>query len=498
MVNKKLVLKNIVYSVGTRIIILIIGIILPRLLITSFGSEINGLLSTVTQIFTYLALLESGIGNSAINALYKPLEEKNYLEANEIAGEARQYYRKVSSIYGIAIVIFSVIYPFLARTTLRKELVFGIIILQGAANFIGYYFTAVYSQILTADGRGFINQNISFFSYVLSSMIKIVLIILGCNVIAVQLGYFIVSVVKIPIIRNLCKKKYPWLDFKVVENKNRLKERGAFVVHEISNTIFNNTDVFLISTFCSFSMASVYYVYNLVFSSITTILTTANSGLGFVLGQNKDKELSQLRWIYDAYVTLYNWAVYTLFTVALILITPFVRLYTAGVNDIDYLIPGLPELFFAICLLSGVRSTGALLITVSGHAEKTKNRSILEAIINLGASLILVNIFGIKGVLYGTIIALLYRTNDIIIYANIKILKRSPVKEYVYCGINLGIFLAVFVLFKSIDLEINTYLSFFRDAVIIFILIGMVYLLAAMILNQSLIKRFVNLIKKKK
>lgn len=497
MIKKKLVAKNIIYSSITRLIILVIGIIIPRLLITSFGSEVNGLLSTVTQIFTYLALVEAGIGNSAINALYKPLGEKDFREANEVAGEARDYYRRVSVVYGIAIIVFSVVYPFLAKTNLSKSLVFWVIILQGAANFIGYYYTAVYTQLLTADGKGYINQNISFFTYLLSSIIKIVLILLGYNVIAVQIGYFIVSIVKVPIVMGLCRKKYPWLDFKVEKYNNRLKERSAFIVHEISSTIFNNTDVFLISTFCSFSMASVYYVYNLVYSSLTTLLTTASSGLGFVIGQNKDKGVKQLSRIYDVYTMFYDWMVYTLFTVSFILIIPFVKLYTAGVTDIDYLISGLPLLFSIISLLSGVRASGALLITVSGHAERTKNRSILEATINLGSSLILVNLMGIKGVLLGTIIALVYRTNDIIIYANTKILKRSPIKEYFGIVVNTCIFVVFFFVSKKFTISSESYMYFFVQALVVFCFVAICYFIVALLLNPAVVRTICQWFKKK-
>ena len=492
MLKKSKVIKNVLYSVGTRIIILMIGIIVPRLLIVSFGSEVNGLLSTVTQIFTYLALVEAGIGNSATNALYKPLGEKDYKEANEVAGEARRYYRKVSIIYGLAILVFAIIYPLIVDTTLSASIVLEIILLQGAANFVGYYYTAVYAQILIADGNGYINQNISFLTYVLSSIIKIILIICGFNVIAVQIGYFVVSIIKVPIMTFLCKRKYPWLNFKVERYENRLKERGAFIVHEISNTIFNNTDVFLISTFCSLSMASVYYVYNLVYSSLTTILTTASSGLGFVLGQNKDKELDRLALIYDGYAAFYNWIVYTLFSAALIMIEPFVKLYTSGVNDINYIISGLPVLFTIISVLSGVRAAGALLITVSGHAEKTKNRSILEAAINLGASLVLVNILGIKGVLYGTIIALLYRTNDIIIYANTKILKRNPIKEYLRIGVNLSVFILLCGILYKMNIQIKGYISFLGYAFFLTVFFAVVYLLLAIITNFDATKMIVS------
>ena len=69
--------KNIVTGFGGQLIAIVLGLIVPRLLITNYGSDVNGLLSTVTQIFTYMALLEAGIGQAAKNALYKPINEKN-------------------------------------------------------------------------------------------------------------------------------------------------------------------------------------------------------------------------------------------------------------------------------------------------------------------------------------------------------------------------------------------------------------------------------------
>ena len=244
--NKNLISKNVIYSVFTRVLILIIGLIVPRLLLVYFGSEINGLLSTVTQIFTYLALLEAGIGNSTMNALYKPLDEKKFDIVNEILVEAKGYYRKVSFFYALGIIIFSTIYPFLVTSTLSKWTISLIIILQGATNFIGYFFTSYYIQLLTASGYRYISENINFIIYVLTSIIKILLIVLGFNIVYVQLGFFLASLIKIPLINNYTKKKFNWLNLQGKSSKRRLKERGAFIVHEISGTIFNNTDVFII------------------------------------------------------------------------------------------------------------------------------------------------------------------------------------------------------------------------------------------------------------
>ena len=46
--------KNIVYSLIGQVIALGLGIFVPRLIIISYGSEVNGLLTSVSQVITYL------------------------------------------------------------------------------------------------------------------------------------------------------------------------------------------------------------------------------------------------------------------------------------------------------------------------------------------------------------------------------------------------------------------------------------------------------------
>ena len=63
-------IKNIVMAVISQIIGVALAIMIPRLVITGYGSEVNGLLSTIGNIYTYLALIETGIGTVAVQALY--------------------------------------------------------------------------------------------------------------------------------------------------------------------------------------------------------------------------------------------------------------------------------------------------------------------------------------------------------------------------------------------------------------------------------------------
>jgi hypothetical protein len=111
--------KNIVTGFGGQLIAIVLGLIVPRLLITNYGSDVNGLLSTVTQIFTYMALLEAGIGQAAKNALYKPINEKNVTEINNVISVARSYFRRITLLYGIGVILLSIILPFVLKTNIE-------------------------------------------------------------------------------------------------------------------------------------------------------------------------------------------------------------------------------------------------------------------------------------------------------------------------------------------------------------------------------------------
>ena len=55
----------------------ICGFIVPRLIIGTYGSDINALTSSITQFLSYIALVEAGVGGVIRAALYRPLAEKN-------------------------------------------------------------------------------------------------------------------------------------------------------------------------------------------------------------------------------------------------------------------------------------------------------------------------------------------------------------------------------------------------------------------------------------
>ncbi len=489
------VFKNLFVGFATQLIIMALSLILPRLIITSFGSEVNGITSTITQIFGYIALLEAGIGNAAVNLLYKNLSENNKKDISTTVSATRKYFNRCLPIYAICVLIFAIIYPLFVTTEIPSQTVRLIIIIQGVSGIVNFCFTNTYSQLLVADGRNYVLSNLNLVVKVISVFLQILLIGIGCDIISVQLAILIAYLVKAVAINIYTRKKYPWLKYERNANLKILKQRGAFVVHEISSLVFQGTDVFLISLFCSLKEASVYTVYNMVYTSLSAIFTIALKGVDFKLGVEYHRNREEYVKLHDFVEVVISCFVFVVISAVYLVLIPFIKLYTAGVTDINYIIPALPLFFSLIPLLSYTRMVSAKLITIAGKAPNTVPNTIIEATINLVMSIVFVNIFGMIGVLMGTIAALLYRVNDVILYANIKILKRAPWKIYKVLLLNLLVFAFIVFVEKIFPFNINNYFEFFVYACVALMICFVVYFGIHFVINKTFRKNMLNLSK---
>ena len=131
---------------------------------------------------------------------------------------------------------------------------------------------------------------------------------------------------------------------------------------------------------------------------------------------------------------------------------------------------------------------------------------IIESIINIVVSLICVNKFGIYGVLCGTIVALLYRTNDMILYAAKKLLKRSPFKTYIKWGTNAMIFAVFMRIFSMVyaKIAIDSYGQLLFQAVLVCIWVIPTFFIIGSIIDKesfrycvAFFKKYINDIKRK-
>lgn len=458
-------LKIFAYGIISQIVTLLLGIIIPKLLIVSYGSEVNGLLSSVRQIFVYVALLEAGIGTASLQALYAPMAKGDTKRTCEIMAATDHYYKRTGILYGIAVLVLSIIYPIIVKSNISMPVVSGVILFQGASGVINYFFQGKFVILLRVDGKSYITTNLTTIVNVVSKLLQIALILAGFNVVVVQFSYFLVSLSQMLYITWYIKRNYYWLDLKVKPDYSSLKQSKNVIIHQISGLIFNNTDILILTYFCGLKTVSVYSLYNLIVSCVSNIIDTLCSSVEFILGQAFNSDKKKFLKLQEVYETYYLAISFSFFTITLILFQSFIKIYSRGITDTVYVDKYLPYLIVILNVLMYSRRTSSQIINFAGHFKQTQVRSIIESVINLVVSLILVHYIGMYGVLIGTIVALLYRTNDVIIYANCKIIGRKPWKTYRRWLQNSVVMVICVVLINMILPNIDNYFSWFLNAV---------------------------------
>jgi len=291
------------------------------------------------------------------------------------------------------------------------------------------------------------------------------------------------------------KRHYKWLDLKVKPDYDAISQKNSVMVHQISTLIFSNTDVIVLSIFCGLKVVSVYTMYKLFFSMIGVLISNVNSGVIFALGQAFNSDRQKFVPMHDAF-ELYNMTLtFSLYSIANIFILPFMRLYTAGITDINYINNMLPYLFIATYILSNGRTSSSQVINYAGHFKLTRWRSVLESCINLAVSVILVQFIGIYGVLIGTAAALLYRTNDMIIYASRRIMGRNPWTVYRRWLVNLALFIGVTAISKFIKFDLSSYPKIALWAVISVLIVLPLFFIVSSLFDRPTFKYALQILK---
>lgn len=457
--NARKGVKNIVFGFFSQFVTITLGIIIPRLFLVGYGSEMNGLLNSVSQMLVYMSLLEAGVGAATTQALYKPLGLSDKDSINGIIAATAFYYRRIGCVYLICVLGLSLGYPLVVTSTISYWTVAAIIFLNGISSAVSFFLQGKYLQLIQADGRGYFVTNVNLGIHVAISLTKILLILGGKNILWIQTVTMLLNLTKMVFISLYVKKTYPWIDLNVKPDFQAISQKSNALIHQISDLVFRNTDVLVLTLVpgCGLLTVSVYTMYAMLFGMISTAINTLGSGIEFLMGQAFDTDRRKYIKLHDLYETYGMSLIFSFYTVAYIFILPFMRLYTNGVNDINYIDKWLPLLFVLTFLLSSGRRASAIVINFAQRFKKTQNRAILEAIINLTASLILVFHFGIYGVLLGTIVGLLYRTNDMILYSNHVILKRSSWPTYKRWLSNFVLFLIILPVINIIPWRLDSY-----------------------------------------
>lgn len=478
-------IRNVIANMGYQIINTITNIILPPLIISKYGSVINGLVSTIKQIINYVQLVGAGISESTVVSLYKPLENQDSKKISAIYNASQKTFNKSGIIFSIISILIAFIYPIFISENLSYGFVVKIVIILALAGVSEFFAIGKYRTLLIADQKMYVVNMAQILGAITSTVLTIVMIKLDCSIIIVQLVATVTYICRIFVLYIYIHSNYRYLDSKVEPDYSAISKRKAATLHQISALIIFGSQTLFIANFCGLAEASVYSVYNLVFTGINTILSTISSamlaGMGSLIATDNEEKV---RKVYSIYEFGYYILVFTFYITAYITIIPFIKIYTNGISDVNYIRKELVILFSIMGLLNCLRTPGATMINAKGHYDETKNRAFIEMTICLLGQIIFVKHLGIVGVLIGTILAYLYRTIDVILYSNKKILNQNTLKTFSRIIINI-VLMVIIVIILNLNYEIDGFFKWIIYAGVIGIITIIITVLVNIIFDRK-------------
>ena len=482
---KNRIIRNVVASLILEITSVICAFILPRMIISGFGSEYNGLVSSVTQFLSVVTLLRSGVGGVMRAALYRPLVEKDVYRISSIINATEHFMRRIAYIFSAFLVVFAGVYPVLVSSEFGWFYTFTLVLILGISTIAQYYFGITYQFLLSADQRSYVYSMLQTAATIFNTLFSVLLINAGVEFRLMKLISALVFTA-IPIALYWYVHGHYEILRNVPRDDNCINQRWDAFVHQVAAFIHSNTDLMLLTVFTDLYQVSVYSIHNMVVTGVKKFVMVFTSGMESVIGKmiasGKREELV-------SFVDVYEWVISVISIIAFvctaILIAPFMKVYTLSVTDADYIQPILGYLLVFASFLECIRLPYKSMVESAGHFKQTRNGAIVEASINIGVSLLFIKPFGSVGVAFGTVMAMAFRTLQYAIYSTKVILKRKYrfiLKRVLITLINVLLIMLPYML-TGMDAMLMSYVSGYYSWIVVALFTFAVTSIVTMIVN---------------
>lgn len=400
---------NAASTLANQLVATVCGMLIPWIMIDTFGSEAYGATTSIAQFLSYISLLEGGIGRAARGELYKPLAEGDTENISRVYLAVKRFFSTIGLAFLVYAVLLAFCYYDIADVTLfTRDYIFWLVIIitiGKIAEFMGGYSNIT---LFNADQRQYVSNAVVIGTSVLNVLLVIMLSRAGCDLLWVKLGSSLVFVIK-PVIYSIYRRTH--YEIRRTQERAELKNKWTAIGQHIAYFIQTNIDVFVLTVFADLTLVAVYSVYHLISFSLRNIVTSFGGGMEAMFGDMIAKgETGALHTAYKRYKLILTLLTVTIFGAAIVLILPFIKLYTAGVTDANYVQP-----VFAVILLLGdaiycLTLPCYNLPIAANKLKESRTGAYAEAAINLGISIVLVFWNPLVGIAIGTLTSMLFKS----------------------------------------------------------------------------------------
>lgn len=495
----KKVLKNVLASALPQIMNIITNLLLPGLIIANYGSEINGLITSTKVIVAYISIVGAGIATATTQAMYEPVAKKDVHMIKGMLHATSDMFNKFGIVYCLIALVAALIYPLFIDTTISYFIFSVLIIVVSISGASEFFAIGRCRSFLYANQKTYVCTIVQAISLFFSLILALIMLKLHTNIVLVQLSISCVYVFRAFLLTSYINTHYPEIKgFKEEKPiKAAVEKRGDAMIHQLSGLAVQSSQPTILTFFLGFEAASIYSVYNIVFSGLQSICANLSTAITPFMGKEYAlKNNNKLLKIYDLTEYAFFNLVSLIYSVSIVLVVPFVSIYTRNA-DISYIYPTFAFVFTLSSAFYILKLPSNALINISGQFKETRWRAILEAVLTVVLSIVFTMLFGIVGVVIGTAIALLWRCIDTIVYTNKRILACRNFKS-LFRFVRTILLIILFYIFSYVrTIQCHSYIEWIKYAIVYSIVSILVICINSLIFDKDTLKTMFFYLKKK-
>ena len=282
----KKVLKNILASALPQIMNIITNLILPTLIISRFGSEVNGLVSSTKVIVSYISIVGAGIATAVTQALYVPVAKRDTKTIKGMLHAANRMFNKFGFIYCIIALVVAFVYPFSLDTSIRYRTIVLLMIVMSISGASEFFAIGRCRALLYANQKTYVCTVIQAASLLGSLLLALLMLRLKADIVIVQFAISFVYVLRAVFLTGYVRKSYPELNGYREEKpiNSAIEKRNDAMIHQISGLAVTGSQTTILTLFVGLQAASVYSISNIVFSGLQSICAYLSTAVSPFIG----------------------------------------------------------------------------------------------------------------------------------------------------------------------------------------------------------------------
>lgn len=477
-------IKNVIMAFIMNIVTILVGFISQKIFINILGTEYLGLNGLFTNVISMLGIVELGLGSAIIYNLYKPIAENNKEQVKSLMSFYKISYRLIAFIITIIGLLLIPLLPFIIGETSIKEninLIYTLFLLDIVASYLLTY----KRSILYANEKTYIVNIVHIGYLIVLNVVQILILYTTRNYILYLIVKIIFRILENIVLTIIANRKYEYIKEKNAKKLDNNIKKDIFtkvkglIYHKIGGFVVLGTDNIIISKFLGVATVGLYSNYNLIIQALSNLFAQAFSSITASVGNLLiENDTNKSYKIYRNMLFFNSW-IFTFASAGLLsIIEPFVKVWIGE----QYILPfGVLLALVINFYIQGMRKTSNTFKEAAGIFYEDRHIPILESIINIIASVILVNILGLAGVFIGTIIStfvLFFYSYPKFVYK--PLFKRNYIqylKDYVpYVSVAIISVAITYIIINNINLQ-NAILQIIVNLILVIIIPNIIHLI---------------------